>query len=228
MPTFDVSIIMPNFNCEPYIAQSIRSALQQCGVSVEVVFVDDASSDGSVAVAQAMADEFPGLVQVHRLERNSGSAVARNMALRHANGRWLAVLDSDDLMYPHRLAKLIEAADEQGADIIADDLLTFYDDGKRAPHGLLGANMRAAGIMSRWPILCAAIRCMAGMVRSVMSNRWCAPKNGGIAASGMTLPYGWRRIMISCYACSNMGWNSTFCPNRGISIASIPAPIRPS
>jgi glycosyltransferase involved in cell wall biosynthesis len=86
MPTFDVSIIMPNFNCEPYIAQSIRSALQQCGVSVEVVFVDDASSDGSVAVAQAMADEFPGLVQVHRLERNSGSAVARNMALRHANG----------------------------------------------------------------------------------------------------------------------------------------------
>lgn len=145
MPTFDVSIIMPNFNCEPYIAQSIRSALQQCGVSVEVVFVDDASSDGSVAVAQAMADEFPGLVQVHRLEQNSGSAVARNMALRHANGRWLAVLDSDDLMYPHRLAKLIEAADEQGADIIADDLLTFYDDGKRAPHGLLGGNHARGG-----------------------------------------------------------------------------------
>lgn len=145
MPAFDVSIIMPNYNCEPYIAQSIRSALQQCGVTVEVVFVDDASSDGSVAVAQAMATEFPGLVQVHSLEKNSGSAVARNMALRHANGRWLAVLDSDDLMYPHRLAKLIEAADEQGADIVADDLLTFYDDGKREPHALLGGKHARGG-----------------------------------------------------------------------------------
>lgn len=145
MSAFDVSIIMPNYNCEPYIAQSIRSALQQGGVTVEVVFVDDASSDGSVAAARAMAEEFPGRVQVHNLEKNSGSAVARNMALRHATGRWLAVLDSDDLMYPHRLAKLIEAADAQGAAIIADDLLTFYDDGKRAPHGLLGGKHALGG-----------------------------------------------------------------------------------
>ncbi|WDF72962.1 glycosyltransferase family 2 protein [Novosphingobium sp. KACC 22771] len=145
MSAFDVSIIMPNFNCEPYIAASIRSALDSVGVTVEVVFVDDASSDSSVAVARAMAEEFPGRVQVHSLEKNSGSAVARNMALRHATGRWLAVLDSDDLMYPQRLAKLIEAADAQGAAIIADDLLTFYDDGKRAPHGLLGGKHAQGG-----------------------------------------------------------------------------------
>jgi len=138
MSAFDVSIIMPNYNCERYIADSIRCALQQTGVTVEVVFVDDASTDGSVAVAQAMAAQYPGLVQVHSLPVNSGSAVARNTALRHAHGRWLAVLDSDDLMYPDRLARLIRMAEEQGVAMIADDLLTFYDDGKRAPHGLLG------------------------------------------------------------------------------------------
>ena len=68
------------------------------------------------------------------LPNNGGPAAARNAGFAEAAGRWVAVLDSDDLMHPRRLERLVAEAEREGADIIADDLLVFHETGGRAPH----------------------------------------------------------------------------------------------
>ena len=98
---------------------------------IEIIIVDDCSTDSSVAIAERLAGEDPR-IRTERLPVNGGPAGARNRALAMARGRWFAVLDSDDVMAPERLATLVAAAETHGADIIADNLLLFDD---VEPHG---------------------------------------------------------------------------------------------
>jgi teichuronic acid biosynthesis glycosyltransferase TuaG len=97
-----VSIVMPVYNGESFITESIRSVIQQSFQDWELIVVDDASADTSVGLVQALCavDERIRLLQ---LEQNSGAAVARNTAIEHARGRYIAFLDGDDLWLPHKL-----------------------------------------------------------------------------------------------------------------------------
>ena len=100
----DVSFVIAAYNAEPTLSRAIDSALAQRGVSVEVVVVDDCSTDGTLVLARAYTDPR---VRVIALERNSGPGGARNAGLDAAQGRWVAVLDSDDTVRPERLAAMI-------------------------------------------------------------------------------------------------------------------------
>ena len=123
----DVSVVMANYNAAPYIQDAIKSALSQTLKSLEVLVADDASIDDSVVRVKAIAARDPR-VRLIVARENAGAGAARNRALAVARGKWIAVLDSDDLMHPERLAFLIDAAERDGADIVADDLLIFDDD----------------------------------------------------------------------------------------------------
>lgn len=127
----DVSVIIACYNAADFLRSSVRSALDQRGVAVEVIIVDDCSTDDSLAIANELATADPR-VRVDRLTANEGPGGARNRGMDLARGSWIAVLDSDDLYHPDRLGKLIAEADMQGADLIADDLLIF-DDGDHTP-----------------------------------------------------------------------------------------------
>lgn len=120
----DVSFAVACYNAMPHLPYAIESALMQSNVNVEVLIVDDGSSDGSLECAQDLAAQDSRVV-VHRTPVNSGPGGARNIALNVMKGSWYAVLDSDDLIDPDRARILIEAAEEAGADLIADDLLVF-------------------------------------------------------------------------------------------------------
>lgn len=121
----DVSIVLAAFNAEAFIERAFRSALDQTGVAVELIVVDDASTDGTVAKVRSLAgaDER---VRVVALPANGGPSVARNAAVEVARGEWIAVLDADDAMLPGRLQRLVEVGRSQGADIVADLFLPFY------------------------------------------------------------------------------------------------------
>lgn len=97
-----VSVIMPAYNCEQYIAQSIQSIINQTYKNWELVVVDDQSSDNTVSVINQFDDERIQLIQ---LEKNSGAAIARNTAIEAAKGDFLAFLDSDDLWHAQKLEK---------------------------------------------------------------------------------------------------------------------------
>ena len=116
-----VSVIVPAYNVEPYFYQAIDSVLQQTISNIEVIVVDDASSDGTLQVARACAAK-DARVKVIASPSNGGAAVARNRALDAATGAWIAILDSDDWFSPTRLEVLLAKAEETSANMMADDL----------------------------------------------------------------------------------------------------------
>jgi len=104
-----ISIIMPSYNTAFFIAQSIDSVLAQSYQEWELLIVDDCSTDNTdEIVAPYLCDKR---IKYIKNERNSGAAVSRNRALREANGRWIAFLDSDDLWLPEKLEKQIAFMD---------------------------------------------------------------------------------------------------------------------
>lgn len=121
-----VSVIMANFNGARYLGGAIRSLLTQTIDSWELFFVDDASTDGSVALAHGIANG-DRRVTIIPLDENRGPGGARNQALNFVRGEWVAIFDSDDLMDPRRLELLLDRAARDRAAIVADNLLLFSE-----------------------------------------------------------------------------------------------------
>ena len=131
-----VSVIVANYNGEKFIADAIRSVCDQSLRRIEIIVSDDASTDSSIQIVRTrFADD--SRVRIIESSVNRGPAAARNRALDVVRGRWIAIMDSDDLMHPDRLQMMVEAGSRSGADIIADDLLLFDSNRKTAPHALL-------------------------------------------------------------------------------------------
>lgn len=99
-----VSIIMPSYNTAAYIKDSIQSVLNQTYSNWELIIIDDCSTDNTKNVLEEIQDRR---IRVYKNEKNWGAAVCRNIALRKANGRWIAFLDSDDLWKPDKLKKQV-------------------------------------------------------------------------------------------------------------------------
>ena len=97
-----VSIIMPSYNTAQYITETIQSVIDQTYHNWELIIVDDCSTDNTDIVIGKIKDPR---IRYIKNEKNSGAAVSRNRALREANGRWVAFLDSDDLWKPEKLEK---------------------------------------------------------------------------------------------------------------------------
>jgi succinoglycan biosynthesis protein ExoO len=119
-----VSLMIANYNGGPFLEDAVRSAMRQTVEDIEILIADDMSSDDSPQTARRL-ELLDARVRFIPAERNTGPAGARNRALAAARGEWVAVLDSDDLMHPSRLEHLLAAAQDRGADIVADDLVVF-------------------------------------------------------------------------------------------------------
>ena len=131
-----VSVIIANYNGSAHLADAIKSIQKQTLRNIEIIVSDDASDDSSVAIiTRLMADD--ARIRLLTSDCNRGPAVARNKALDIALGEWLAIVDSDDFIHPTRFATLVQAAEFDGADIVADDLLIFNSDSSFPPKTLL-------------------------------------------------------------------------------------------
>jgi len=110
-----VSIIVPCHNAAPWLAATLDSALQQEGAELEIIVVDDGSTDGSAAIADSFAG--PHLRVLH--QANGGAARARNRGLEAARGEFIQFLDADDLLLPGKIARQLERLLPAGPDKIA-------------------------------------------------------------------------------------------------------------
>lgn len=120
MLTPQISVIITTYNVERYIARTVESVFSQSVSSLEIVIVDDCSSDATWQKIEALHALDSRIVPI-RMERNSGPGAARNRALAAARGEWIAVLDGDDVFLPGRLERLLTIASESGADIVVDN-----------------------------------------------------------------------------------------------------------
>ena len=112
----DVSVIIPVYNTERYLAACINSVLQQANVSLEIILVDDGSTDSSASICDNYAISYNFIRAIHI--PNSGPATAKNEGLKYAQGNYIALTDSDDKMEPLMLHKMVRAGYEHDADII--------------------------------------------------------------------------------------------------------------
>lgn len=108
-----VSIIMPTYKCGRFIKKSIRSVQAQTFSNWELIIVDDCSGDDTISIVQEF-NKKDDRISLYQNTSNSGAAVSRNTALKHAKGRWIAFLDSDDLWEPTKLEKQIKFMEENG------------------------------------------------------------------------------------------------------------------
>lgn len=97
-----VSIVTPVYNAERFIEQTILSVMTQTYTDWELLLIDDCSTDNSGKIIQRYAQQDKR-IKYHRLQKNSGAAVARNTAIALAQGEYLAFLDSDDLWIANKL-----------------------------------------------------------------------------------------------------------------------------
>lgn len=120
----EVSVIIPTYNSEEFIEQALISVLNQSYCHLEVILVDDASTDLSVKIARSFQDSRLKIIENNR---NRGVSHSRNCGIREAKGKWIALLDSDDWYAPQRIEKLLTLAEARNADLVADDLFLVND-----------------------------------------------------------------------------------------------------
>lgn len=115
-----VSVIIPVYNVENYVADCIRSVLRQTYSNIEVVIVDDCTKDNSMEVVADVLDSEKTTfgVEIVRHETNGGLSAARNTGIRRSTGDFLYFLDSDDEITPDCIEKLVTRQQENGADIV--------------------------------------------------------------------------------------------------------------
>lgn len=101
-----VSVITPVHNSAAYVADTIASVQAQTYTNWEMILVDDASTDGSVGIIEKLAAEDPR-IKLYASNVNRGAAKTRNEAIEHAQGRYIAFLDSDDQWLPEKLQKQV-------------------------------------------------------------------------------------------------------------------------
>lgn len=123
-----ISVVAPAFNAASSISRAVRSVLGQSHESLELIVVDDYSSDATAAVAleAGAGDER---MQIVSTEVNRGPSHARNLGISLASGTWVTFLDADDAYLPHRLEHMLEVAGSHQADLVADNQELLHEDG---------------------------------------------------------------------------------------------------
>lgn len=98
-----ISVVIPTYNCQAYLAEAVQSALSQCadGISIEVIVIDDGSTDDTSQVMAAIA--HPSLRYIQ--QANQGVSAARNRGIMLSQSDLVAFLDADDYFFPHKLAQ---------------------------------------------------------------------------------------------------------------------------
>lgn len=142
-----VSVIMPVYGVERYVARAIESILNQTLEDLELIAVDDASPDGSGAICDRYAARDPRMVVIHR-ESNGGAPAARNMAMDRARGDYLCFIDGDDWAEPRMLEEMVRLGAENSLELVVAGFFidTYLDDeGKDCFRQVLACDSRVFG-----------------------------------------------------------------------------------
>ena len=130
----DVSVIVTVYNIEEYIGNCLDSLLDQEGVDLEIICVDDVSTDGSYDILCDYSRK-DSRIKVIRNKQNMGLSSARNVGFREARGEFLYNIDGDDLLKPGALKCLYSCAKENALDLLGFSAISFFDDDKMKDFG---------------------------------------------------------------------------------------------
>ena len=164
-----VSIVTPVYNAARWLEETLASVRAQTLTDWEHLLVDDGSTDGSPAIAEAAAREDPR-IRVLRAGSKAGPAAARNLAIQAARGRFIAFLDADDLWLPEKLSRSVDWLTEHGYDLCYHDYRHISHDGSR-----MGALIEAPETLN---LRTLHTRRGHGGCSSIVVDRWRVPAIG--------------------------------------------------
>lgn len=141
------SIIIPAFNAAGFIERALQSAINQSDPNIEVIVIDDASTDETATVVQQFMCS-DRRIRFEQNQVNSGVSQTRNRALDLAQGDWIMVLDSDDWIARDRVEALCSLAKEKNVDLVFDDLALMKGEESTPIGGLLSGTMSVSGPLS--------------------------------------------------------------------------------
>ena len=124
-----VSVIVPVYNAEKYLRRCLEGLCHQTLTDIEIICVDDCSTDRSLEILREYAAKYPQL-RVHACEKNCGESVARNFGLRLAQGEYLGFVDNDDEVDLDFFRQLYDKASSKNLDIVRGEVREVQYDGK--------------------------------------------------------------------------------------------------
>lgn len=130
-----ISVIMPAYNSESYISDSIRSVLNQTWTEWELIIIDDGSTDRTAEIVRGYMEQS-GKIKYVKNENNIGVARSRNKGIRLARGGWIAFLDSDDCWRKDKLEKQVKLSKESGARFLFTGSAFINEEGQLSPYVL--------------------------------------------------------------------------------------------
>lgn len=130
---YEISVIVPVYNCERYLTRSINSLLGQTVLDqMQIIFIDDGSQDNSFQILKRFSTLYENIIVLH--QENKGVSSARNLGLKLCKGKYIAFFDADDEASPKLYETLVKICNEYDADISIVDYTMFFEDGRKKKH----------------------------------------------------------------------------------------------
>lgn len=124
-----ISIVIPIYNTEKYLSKCMESILNQLEKRIEVILVDDGSTDTSPLICDRYASEYTFIRVIHEI--NAGPATAKNKGYKLAQGRYIFYIDSDDELRSDMFSRMLECAERTNADVVCCSYLQIDETGCR-------------------------------------------------------------------------------------------------
>lgn len=166
-----LSVLIPVYNVKPYLAQCLESVMEQAPAGVQVILLDDCSSDGSWELMQDLAARWPGRLQLMQHAKNGGLSAARNSMLEAADGEYLWFLDSDDKLLPGSIVQLQRIVREHAPDLVLCDF-SVWRERSRLKHRLRGERHRRSFAGPQGTLLHDPAQLLAGLLTTGQLHAW--------------------------------------------------------
>ncbi len=143
-----VSVIVAAYNAMPYLTRCITSVCEQSigQDELEIIVVDDGSTDGTAEELELLTNQHPGLLRVFRQENSGGPSAPRNLGLDHASGRFVFFLDADDYLGPEALERMVAMAEKNSTDVVLGKMVGVG--GRAAPTSMFRRDQPRTDVFS--------------------------------------------------------------------------------
>ena len=158
----ELSVIMPNFNDSQFLEDSFRSVSSQTFEDIELVFVDDGSTDTSLSIAESLA-KSDSRIRIVRHAQNRGTSAALNTGMKSAKADLMTFMGADDLFAPERAQRLVDLSQTASPAVIYSDPIYLTKNARKVEATASKALLRPSG-MILGQLLCGRFRFSAGMI----------------------------------------------------------------
>lgn len=166
-----ISIILPSYNSEKYVAETINSVLIQTYKNFELIIIDDASTDGSMNIINNIAKN-ESRIKIISLKKNGGVSNARNIGIANAQGKYISFIDSDDVWKNEKLEKQIHFLKANDLDLTFTGYeITFSNTNKEKKKIEVPTKLDYKELLKGNPIACFTVVCKANVFKNILFKK---------------------------------------------------------